>query len=145
MFHISIPYYVVVNQTAFKKTNDVLGNQQIYVEQPMEHIDAEGNIDIDLRRGYQTLDSNNALAYLRYSDPKHDTFTRVQRQERFLKLWVEQEHNAFFLTNAWHIWRIWDHYDSNISTLDAIKLVYNASKINKEEIHFYILPGEKSL
>ncbi|MDU7787001.1 MAG: LytR family transcriptional regulator [Veillonella sp.] len=116
-----------------------------YVEQPMEHIDAEGNIDIDLRRGYQTLDSNNALAYLRYSDPKHDTFTRVQRQERFLKLWVEQEHNAFFLTNAWHIWRIWDHYDSNISTLDAIKLVYNASKINKEEIHFYILPGEKEL
>ena len=50
-----------------------------------------------------------------------------------------------FLTNAWHIWRIWDHYDSNISTLDAIKLVYNASKINKEEIHFYILPGEKEL
>ena len=35
------------------------------------------------------------------------------------------------------------NYDSNISTLDAIKLVYNASKINKEEIHFYILPGEK--
>ena len=58
---------------------------------------------------------------------------------------MEQEHNAFFLTNAWHIWRIWDHYDSNISTLDAIKLVYNASKINKEEIHFYILPGEKEL
>ena len=86
MFHISIPYYVVVNQTAFKKTNDVLGNQQIYVEQPMEHIDAEGNIDIDLRRGYQTLDSNNALAYLRYSDPKHDTFTRVQRQEKIPKI-----------------------------------------------------------
>lgn len=145
MFHISIPYYVVVDQNAFKKTNDVLGDQQIYVEQPMEHVDAEGNKDIDLRRGYQTLDSNNALAYLRYSDPKHDTFTRVQRQERFLKLWVEQEHNAFFLTNAWHIWRIWDHFDSNISTLDAIKLVYNASKINKEEIHFYILPGEKEL
>ena len=42
MFHISIPYYVVVNQNAFKKTNDVLGNQQIYVEQTMEHVDAEG-------------------------------------------------------------------------------------------------------
>lgn len=145
MFHISIPYYVVVNQNAFKKTNDVLGNQQIYVEQTMEHVDAEGIKDIDLQRGYQTLDSDKALSYLRYSDPKHDTFTRVQRQERFLKLWVEEEHNSFFLTNAWHIWRIWDHYDSNISTLDAIKLVYNASKINKEEIHFYILPGEKEL
>ena len=60
MFHISIPYYVVVDQNAFKKTNDVLGDQQIYVEQPMEHVDAEGNKDIDLRRGYQTLDSNNS-------------------------------------------------------------------------------------
>ena len=26
-----------------------------------------------------------------------------------------------------------------------LSLVYNASKINKEEIHFYILPGEKEL
>ena len=49
----------------------------------MEHVDADGNKDIDLQRGYQTLDSDKALAYLRYSDPKHDTFTRVQRQERF--------------------------------------------------------------
>ena len=29
------------------KTNNVLGDQQIYVEQPMEHVDAEGNKDID--------------------------------------------------------------------------------------------------
>ena len=29
-----------------KKQNDVLGDQQIYVEQPMEHVDAEGNKDI---------------------------------------------------------------------------------------------------
>lgn len=145
MFHISIPYYVVINEQAFKKTNDVLGDQQIYVEQHMEHTDADGLKDIDLRRGYQTLNSDNALSYLRYSDPKQDTFTRVQRQERFLKLWVEQEHNAFFLTNAWHIWRVWNHYESNITTLDAVKLMYNIGKISKENIHFYILPGEKEV
>ena len=145
MFHISIPYYIVVNQDAFKKTNDVLGDQQIYVEQNMEHFDAEGVQDIDLRRGYQTLNSDKALAYLRYSDPKNDTFTRLQRQERFLKLWVENEHNSFFLTNAWHIWRVWDYYESNISTMDAIKLMYNVGRMNKDQIHFYILPGEKEV
>ena len=42
-----------------------LGNQQIYVEQTMEHVDSEGNKDIDLQRGYQTLDSDKALSYLR--------------------------------------------------------------------------------
>ena len=87
VFHISIPYYVVVDETAFRKTSDVLGDQQFYVEKNMEHIDAEtGNKDIDLRRGYQNLDSDKALAYLRYADEHNDNFSRVQRQERFLKL-----------------------------------------------------------
>lgn len=144
VFHISIPYYVVVDETAFRKTSDVLGDQQFYVEKNMEHVDDEtGNKDIDLRRGYQNLDSDKALAYLRYADEHNDNFSRVQRQERFLKLWVEREQNRFFLTKAWHIWRLWSHYESNISTWDAIKLMRSISQTEKDHIHFYILPGEK--
>ena len=144
VFHISIPYYVVVDETAFRKTSDVLGDQQFYVEKNMEHVDAEtGNKDIDWRRGYQNLDSDKALAYLRYADEHNDNFSRVQRQERFLKLWVEREQDRFFLTKAWHIWRLWSHYESNISTWDAIKLMRSISQTEKDHIHFYILPGEK--
>lgn len=144
VFHISIPYYVVVDETAFRKTSDVLGDQQFYVEKNMEHVDADsGNKDIDLRRGYQNLDSDKALAYLRYADEHNDNFSRVQRQERFLKLWVEREQDRFFLTKAWHIWRLWSHYESNISTWDAIKLMRSISQTEKDHIHFYILPGEK--
>lgn len=144
VFHISIPYYVVVDETAFRKTSDVLGDQQFYVEKNMEHVDDEtGNKDIDLRRGYQNLDSDKALAYLRYADEHNDNFSRVQRQERFLKLWVEREQDRFFLTKAWHIWRLWSHYESNISTWDAIKLMRSISQTEKDHIHFYILPGEK--
>ena len=144
VFHISIPYYVVVDETAFRKTSDVLGDQQFYVEKNMEHVDDEtGNKDIDLRRGYQNLDSDKALAYLRYADEHNDNFSRVQRQERFLKLWVEREQDRFFLTKAWHIWRLWSHYESNISTWDAIKLMRSISQTEKDHIHFYILTGEK--
>lgn len=144
IFHISIPYYVVVDEAAFKKTSDVLGSQQFYVEKNMEHVDAEtGSKDIDLRRGYQNLDSDNALAYLRYTDENNDNFGRVQRQERFLKLWVDREQDTWFITKAWHIWRLWSHYESNISTWDAIKLMRSIGQMDKDHIHFYILPGEK--
>ena len=110
----------------------------------MEHVDAEtGSKDIDLRRGYQNLDSDNALAYLRYTDENNDNFGRVQRQERFLKLWVDREQDTWFITKAWHIWRLWSHYESNISTWDAIKLMRSIGQMDKDHIHFYILPGEK--
>lgn len=144
MFHISIPYYVVVDETAFKKTHNMLGDQQFYVEKDMEHIDSESGLkDIDLRRGYQNLDADNAFAYLRYTDEKQDNFSRLQRQERFLKLWVDREQDRFTLTNMWHIWRLWDFYDTNISTWDAIQLMRSIGGMEKENIHFYILPGEK--
>lgn len=144
MFRISIPYYVVVDEAAFKKTNDVLGDQSFYVERNMEHVDAETGVkDIDLRRGYQNLSSDNALAYLRYTDEKQDNFSRMQRQERFLKLWVDREQDTFTFTKIWHIWRVWSHYESNISTWDAIQLMRSMGTMEKDNIHFYILPGEK--
>ncbi len=144
MFHISIPYYVVVDESAFIKTNDVWGNKDFYVEENMQHTDANTGIeDINLRRGYQTLDSEQALGYLRYSEPNFDTLSRVQHQERYLKLMVNDQRDSFFITNAWRIWRIWNHYESNISTFDAMKLLFKINRMDSENIHFYILLGEK--
>ncbi|MBP8616588.1 LCP family protein [Veillonella sp.] len=144
IFRISIPYYIVVDEAAFKKTNDVYGNRDMYVEQNMSHVDsATGKEDISLRRGFQTLNSENALGYLRYSDDNNDTFTRVQRQERFLKLLLDQSLSSFTVTNSYHIWRVWDEYESNISTYDAISLMMKIGRMAQENIHFYILPGEK--
>lgn len=144
IFHISIPYYVIVDEAAFKKTNDVIGEQALYVEKNMEHIDATtGTKDIDLHRGYQNLDSDKALGYLRYTDDKQDNFSRVERQERFLKSWIEREQDTFIITKIWHVWRVWSHYESNISTWDAIQLMRSIGDMDKSQIHFYILPGEK--
>lgn len=146
MFHISIPYYIVVDEEAFKKTYNMLGDQQFYVEKDMEHVDSDSGVkDIDLRRGYQNLDADRAFAYLRYTDVEQDNFSRLQRQERFLKLWVDREQDRFTLTHMWHIWRIWNYFDTNISTWDAVQLIRAIGGMEKENIHFYILPGEKEM
>ena len=52
----------------------------------MEHLDRDGSFDIGLNQGYQPLDSEQALGYVRYVDKEDGEIGRIQRQERFLKI-----------------------------------------------------------
>lgn len=144
MFHISIPYYVVMDEADFVHTVDVVGTQSFYVETAMTHRDGESGLeDINLKKGYQDLDGNKALQYVRYTEDPQDVFSRVGRQERFMKSLLASVRDSFTLTNAWDVWRTWSHFESNISTWDAIKLVYRITHMEADHIHFYILPGHK--
>lgn len=139
IFHIVIPYYVIVDKESFFKASSVMGPQDLYVESNMQHVDATtGQTDINLRRGYQTLDSAQAYGYLRYVDS--DDVGRVQRQERFLKLWTQEVQQSWSITNAWRIWRMWSHMETNISTKDAMHLISAITGMG-DNIHYYILPG----
>lgn len=144
LFHIPIPYYVVVDEAAFKNTLDVLGSQDMYVEKEMVHIDGTTDkADVNLARGYQTLDADKAYQYVRFVDADKNAFSRTQRQERFLKQLLGSQEDTFTISRMWHIWRLWSHYDTNISTGDAIKLVMDLGRLNNTHIQYYILPGTK--
>lgn len=144
LFHIPIPYYVVVDEAAFKNTLDVLGSQDMYVEKEMVHIDSTTDkADVNLARGYQTLDADKAYQYVRFVDADKNAFSRTQRQERFLKQLFGSQEDSFTISRMWHIWRLWSHYDSNISTTDAVKLVMDLGSLNSTNIQYYILPGTK--
>ncbi len=144
LFHIVIPYYVVVEESDFVKSVDILGTPQLYVEKNMAHTDIDtGKDDIHLLQGYQNLTGDKALQYMRYLDDDKDGFSRVQRQERLLKTLYNNYDGSFGITKAWHVWRIWNHLDSNISTSDAVKLAFSLRNVEKENINFYILPGVK--
>lgn len=146
LFHIPIPYYVVVDEAAFKDTLDVLGSQDMYVEKEMVHIDdATDTADVNLARGYQTLDADKAYQYVRFVDADKNAFSRTQRQERFLKQLLSSQEDTFTISRMWHVWRLWSHYDSNISTTDAVKLVMSLGSLTGNNIQYYILPGTREV
>ena len=146
LFHIPIPYYVVVDEAAFKDTLDVLGSQDMYVEKEMVHIDdATDTADVNLARGYQTLDADKAYQYARFVDADKNAFSRTQRQERFLKQLLGSQEDTFTISRMWHVWRLWSHYDSNISTTDAVKLVMRLGSLTGNNIQYYILPGTREV
>ncbi|SDP36704.1 LCP family protein [Selenomonas ruminantium] len=82
---VSIHQYMVLDMRAFSELIDAIGGVDIYVEADMNYDDAEGGISIHLPRGYQNLDGNQAVQYLRYRSDDLDDLGRMQRQQRFCK------------------------------------------------------------
>ncbi|WP_298704231.1 LCP family protein [uncultured Veillonella sp.] len=144
LFHIIIPYYVVVDEAAFKKTVDTLGAPDMYVERNMVHMDETINkADVNLARGYQNLDADKALQYVRFVDEDTNAFSRTQRQERFIKELLSTQENTFTITRMWHAWRLWSSFETNISSTDAMRLIMDLGGLKSNQIHYYILPGTR--
>ncbi|MDU2417394.1 LCP family protein [Negativicoccus succinicivorans] len=140
-FQIFIPYYVVVDESHFASWLDTRGPVSLYVEKNMEYDDGI-TTPIRLAQGYQELDGNQAIAYLRYRDSIADELGRVQRQQRFLKAYLSQLQKQYSWVNYMYTYFGWDHFTSNISAGDGAKLVYELTKIPPENVAFYIVPGE---
>ncbi len=140
IFHIEIPYYVLMTENDFKQIIDNGKPIEMYVEVNMEHLDEEGKQDIFLHKGYQDLNGDKALQYMRFID-KEDTLARLQRQERLIKLFLSNEHSSLLPSQLWNIYRVWDNFETNISTKDAAKLIWDLKNLDEESIRYYILPG----
>ena len=133
--HIRISQYAVFDYHAFKNLIDKTGNIELYVERPMSHDDENGVSDIWLHRGYQSLDAEKALSYMRYIDAFDGEIGRIQREERFIKAMISQMQKNFSFVN-------WKAAETNITSSDAASIAYELTKIPIEDIRFIILPGE---
>ena len=106
-FQIFIPYYVVVDESHFASWLDTRGPVSLYVEKNMEYDDGM-TTPIRLAQGYQELDGNQAIAYLRYRDSIADELGRVQRQQRFLKAYLSQLQKQYSWVNY-----MYTYFDEN--------------------------------
>jgi len=81
-----IDYYVMTNYEGFKEIVDILGGVTIDVEKNMYHYDPQdgGRYTINLRKGLQRLNGEQALMYVRYRGDALGDIARVQRQQKFL-------------------------------------------------------------
>lgn len=74
---------VLVNYAFVKKLVDMVGGVEVYVEKDMKYRDRRGDLNIDLRRGWQVLDGEEAVGFMRFRHTD-STEMRSNRQEEFL-------------------------------------------------------------
>jgi cell envelope-related function transcriptional attenuator common domain len=65
-FGIPIDYTAKINFKGFSDVVDALGGIEVYVDQDMKYTDVAGDTYIDLRKGQQRLNGDQALGFVRY-------------------------------------------------------------------------------
>lgn len=142
LLHLRIDKYAVLDYSNFRNYVDKIGGVDMYVEKGMDHQNREGETDIQIRQGYQSLDGENALGYVRYIDKKNGEIDRIQRQERFLKTMIHEMQDHAALYNWFFFHHSWTAGETNITNGEAASLAYTLSSYPKDSFTFSILPGE---
>lgn len=143
MLHIRIDKYAVLTPEDFIYFIDRVNGLQLYVEQNMQHVDADGNLDIDIHQGVQNLDGNTAFEYARFLDQKDGELGRIQRQERLLKNFISVLQDKSSLMNWLLVKYYWKASETNLSSSEAANFVYHLTNTPSDHLRYEILPGEK--
>lgn len=122
---IPIQYYVYTDFQGFIALVDAVGGVDFEVEKDMVYKTiADGpEYDIDLKKGYQHLDGNKALQYVRFRHDATSDYTRTERQRAFLKAIASKLTSTTSLLKLPTILsEVSPYIDTNLSPLDMLKL-----------------------
>lgn len=87
---IAIDHYITIDYTGFVRLVDLLGGVELYIEKDMKYSDRWAGFYINLRKGFQTLDGNKALQYVRYRNDPEGDIGRIRRQKKFIEAVVNK-------------------------------------------------------
>lgn len=135
-----VNYYVITNFAGFGKIVDILGGVDLDVETDMYHWDV--SYIINLKKGYQHLNGDQALQYVRYRGGPTADIGRTQRQQKFIKSLAKQMFKAkTVLTLPELVPEISKNVKTNIPTSDMLYLAKLAKSIDTSTINGQTLPG----
>lgn len=143
---LPIDGYVRVDMDAVVSVVDTLGGYDVEVPYDMKYSDRAGNFYVDLKQGYQNLDGNQTLGFLRFRKNNAGTIqdgdvVRIPRHQDFVKAMISKAigKNLPAVLNT----IISSEYVKTDMTLEET-LTYGlkAATLKTEDIKAYTLEGE---
>jgi LCP family protein required for cell wall assembly len=138
---IHIDHYVTTDFDGFVNIVDALGGIELEVEKEMIYKGID--VDINLQPGYQLLDGEKALQYVRWRSDAEADLGRVRRQQNFIKTLLQE---IIAYKNILKFPRLLPEIAENIKTdlelNQAIKLANRLKSVEIEEINTFTLPGK---
>ena len=140
---LDINNYIEVNLLLIKDVVDVMGGVEIDVNQHLYYKDLAGGINIDITKGKQNLDGENAVNYLRFRQDKEGDIGRIKRQQLFLQSFGAKFFDTstiFKLPSIIKSFR--KSINTDLSTFEMINLANELiDGLKNHYIHKTVIPG----
>jgi len=163
-FGVPVDYAAIINFQGFIDVVDALGGVDVYVDMDMrytDHAGEEGGTDINLKKGHQHLDGDQALDFVRYrkSNDGRNMSSDLERNERQSQVLGELADKLKSLSGIAKVGHVIDAVGNNM-TMDMpeseIKnMITTYFRIGKDNITFvpvegewrspYVIPSDESL
>jgi polyisoprenyl-teichoic acid--peptidoglycan teichoic acid transferase len=142
---VSIDRYVRINVQGVQKLIDALGGVKVFVPKDMHYQDESQHLYINLKRGEQHLNGDQALQFLRFRYDENGDIGRIQRQQMLMRAVQEQALSPATLTRLPQILSvIQSNVDTNLSIEELVALVGFAAQTNRSNVDMLMLPGSFS-
>ncbi len=142
LYGMPIHYYAMIDYEGVANIVDSMGGVPMDIPFHMVYNDPYDKppLRIDLAEGYQVLDGEHAIQFLRFRHGYPDgDIGRVKAQQKFMKSAFAQALGLQLPTVAK---TVLENVDSDITLGMATKLATKAVGIDRESITTYLLPGE---
>ena len=81
-------YYLILKIDATKNIVDAIGGIDVDVEKSMDYDDNWGHLHIHLKKGYQHLNGEQTVGYIRFRHDEEGDFGRMRRQRQVMQVLV---------------------------------------------------------
>ncbi|MGB2925306.1 MAG: LCP family protein [Limnothrix sp.] len=142
---VPIDRYVRVTTDTFKELVNAVGGVNVFVPTDMQYVDQTQDLEIDLEKGWQVLDGEQAEQFARFRNDEYGDIGRVQRQQVLLKALREKVQSPTIIPRLpGLIQLLQQHIDTNLTWEEMLALTNFSRQLNKENLNMVMLPGRFS-
>ncbi|ACK71278.1 cell envelope-related transcriptional attenuator [Gloeothece citriformis PCC 7424] len=139
---VPIDRYVRVNVQGVEKLIDALGGVKVYVPKDMKYQDDSQHLYINLKKGEQRLNGEQAVQFLRFRYDEFGDIGRIQRQQILIRALIEQALKPQTLLRIPDILSvIQSNIDTNLTVEELVALAGFAGQTQRSKIQMLMLPG----
>lgn len=139
---VKVDYFVKLGPKSFARLVDAIGGVEIDVEKDMRYTDNWAGLHINLKKGLQVLDGDQAEGYIRFRHDALGDIGRVERQQKVLLAIAAKLRSPAMLVRTPQLIRAFtENTQTNLTLKELMALGLFALRVDPDTVQTATLPG----